>query len=138
MLHKPRGYITTMSDERDRKCVAELIKDFPTRLYPVGRLDRESEGLLLMTNDGAFANEIIHPSHHVAKTYRVTVHPRISEEQLTALTKVFWLMADFPHQLELRFLLKRENAQFLRLFLKKAETVKSEKCVKQSGLRLQD
>ncbi len=87
MLHKPRGYITTMSDERDRKCVAELIKDFPTRLYPVGRLDRESEGLLLMTNDGAFANEIIHPSHHVAKTYRVTVHPRISEEQLTALTK---------------------------------------------------
>ena len=50
-----------MSDERDRKCVAELIKDFPTRLYPVGRLDRESEGLLLMTNDGAFANEIIHP-----------------------------------------------------------------------------
>ncbi len=86
MLHKPRGYITTMSDEHDRKCVAQLIKDFPARLYPVGRLDRESEGLLLMTNDGAFANEIIHPSHHVAKTYRVTVHPRITEEQLTELT----------------------------------------------------
>lgn len=86
MLHKPRGYITTMSDEQGRKCVAELVKDFPARLYPVGRLDRESEGMLLMTNDGDFANEIIHPSHHVAKTYRVTVRPKITEEQLTSLT----------------------------------------------------
>lgn len=87
MLHKPRGYITTMSDEQGRKCVAELVKDFPARLYPVGRLDRESEGLLLMTNDGDFANSIIHPSRHIAKTYRVTVRPKITEEQLTSLTK---------------------------------------------------
>ena len=62
MLHKPRGYVSTMSDEMGRKCVAELVKDIPARVYPVGRLDRDSEGLLLMTNDGEFANLIMHPS----------------------------------------------------------------------------
>ncbi len=86
MLHKPRGFITTMSDEGGRKCVAELVDDVPARLFPVGRLDKDSEGMLFMTNDGDFANMISHPSTHFAKTYRVTVHPRITEEQLTALT----------------------------------------------------
>lgn len=86
LLHKPRGFITTMNDEGGRKCVAELIDEVPARLFPVGRLDRDSEGMLFMTNDGDFANMISHPSTHFAKTYRVTVHPRISEEQLTALT----------------------------------------------------
>ena len=85
MLHKPRGYITTANDEGGRKCVTELVEDIPARLFYVGRLDRESEGLLLMTNDGDFANMITHPSTHFAKTYRVTVRPRISEEQLTTL-----------------------------------------------------
>ena len=75
MLHKPRGFITTMSDEMGRKCVAELVRDIPGRIYPVGRLDRDSEGLLLMTNDGNFANMMMHPSMHVPKVYRVTVRP---------------------------------------------------------------
>lgn len=86
MLHKPRGYITTMHDEMGRKCVAELVSEVPERIYPVGRLDRESEGLLLMTNDGAFANRMTHPSKHVPKTYRVTVRPGITEEQIAAMT----------------------------------------------------
>ncbi len=85
MLHKPRGFITTMSDEMDRKCVAELVQEIPERVYPVGRLDRDSEGLLLMTNDGAFANAMMHPSKHVPKTYRVTVRPSITEDQLTQM-----------------------------------------------------
>lgn len=85
MLYKPRGYITTMSDEKNRKCVAQLIKDIPARLHPVGRLDKDSEGLLLMTNDGDFTNNIIHPSRHVSKTYRVTVRPTISEDQIVKL-----------------------------------------------------
>ncbi|MGN0570806.1 MAG: pseudouridine synthase [Candidatus Fimenecus sp.] len=84
MLHKPRGFITTMHDEMDRKCVAELIADVPERVYPVGRLDRESEGLLLLTNDGDFANALTHPSKHVPKTYRVTVRPDVTKEQLAA------------------------------------------------------
>lgn len=81
MLHKPRGFITTMQDEMNRKCVAELVADVPERVYPVGRLDRDSEGLLLMTNDGAFANAMTHPSRHVPKVYRlpsVPASPRIS------------------------------------------------------------
>lgn len=86
MLHKPRGFITTMNDEGGRKCVAELVDEIPARLFPVGRLDRESEGLLFMTNDGAFANMISHPSTHFPKTYRVTVRPRITDDQLTKLT----------------------------------------------------
>ena len=86
MLHKPRGYITTVSDEGGRKCVTELVEEVPARLFHVGRLDRESEGLLLMTNDGDFANMITHPSTHFAKTYKVTVRPRVTEEQLTKLT----------------------------------------------------
>lgn len=86
MLHKPRGYITTMSDEMERKCVAELVRDVPERVFPVGRLDRESEGLLLLTNDGEFANAMTHPSHHVPKIYRVTVRPGVTEEQLIQLS----------------------------------------------------
>ena len=82
MLHKPRGYVTTMSDELDRKCVTELLTKVPERVYPIGRLDKNSEGLLLFTNDGNFANDIMHPSRHIAKTYRVTVRPDINDEQL--------------------------------------------------------
>ncbi|MBQ7981435.1 MAG: rRNA pseudouridine synthase, partial [Oscillospiraceae bacterium] len=87
MLNKPRGYVTTMSDELDRRCVTELIEDFPERVYPIGRLDRNSEGLLLFTNDGKFANDIMHPSRHVSKTYRVTVRPGITDEQLVQLSE---------------------------------------------------
>ena len=85
MLHKPRGYVTTVSDELDRRCVMDLLDDVPERVYPIGRLDRNSEGLLLLTNDGNFANGIMHPSRHVTKTYRVTVRPAVTEEQLVQL-----------------------------------------------------
>ena len=87
MLHKPRGYVTTMSDEKGRRCVADLVADIDERLYPVGRLDVNSEGLLLFTNDGRLANDIMHPSRHVTKTYRVTVRPDITDEQTVALSE---------------------------------------------------
>ena len=86
MLYKPRGYVTTTSDELDRRCVMDLLDGVEERVYPVGRLDKDSEGLLLLTNDGEFANNIMHPSRHISKTYRVTVRPDISEEQLIALS----------------------------------------------------
>lgn len=73
MLNKPRGYVTTLSDEKGRKNVTELIKELGTRLYPVGRLDMYSEGLLLMTNDGDFANRLMHPSHEIDKCYHTWV-----------------------------------------------------------------
>lgn len=87
MLNKPRGYVTTMSDELDRRNVYDLLVGIPERVYPIGRLDRNSEGLLLFTNDGAFANDIMHPSKHVTKTYRVTVRPDITDEQLVRLSE---------------------------------------------------
>lgn len=73
LLHKPRGYVTTLSDEKGRKNAAQLVQDCGTRMYPVGRLDMDSEGLLLFTNDGDFANYLMHPRHMVEKTYKVTV-----------------------------------------------------------------
>lgn len=75
MLHKPRGYITSLSDDRGRKTVADLVSDVGTRLYPVGRLDYDSEGLLLMTNDGDVAHKLMHPKFAVRKTYHVLVTP---------------------------------------------------------------
>ena len=73
MLNKPRGYVTTVSDEQGRKTVMDLLTGVHTRIYPVGRLDRDSEGLLLLTNDGALTQRLLHPSHEVSKEYRVTV-----------------------------------------------------------------
>ena len=73
MLNKPRGYVTTLSDERGRPTAASLVEDCGQRVYPVGRLDMDSEGLLLFTNDGAFANRAMHPSHEINKTYLVKV-----------------------------------------------------------------
>ncbi len=86
LLNKPRGYVTTTDDELGRKCVLELVKDVKERIYPVGRLDRVSEGALVLTNDGAFANAMMHPSKHVPKTYRVTVRPGITQEQVDILS----------------------------------------------------
>ena len=73
MLNKPKGYVTTMSDEKGRRSVCELVRELPLRVYPVGRLDINSEGLLIMTNDGEFANRVMHPSKEVDKTYRTSV-----------------------------------------------------------------
>ena len=86
LLNKPRGYVTTTDDDLGRKCVLELVRDVKERIYPVGRLDRVSEGALILTNDGAFANAMMHPSKHVPKTYRVTVRPGITAEQVDILS----------------------------------------------------
>ena len=84
MLNKPRGYVTTLSDEKGRKNAAELVAGCGTRVYPVGRLDMDSEGLLLFTNDGEFANLMMHPKHEVDKVYRVWV-TNFAPEKLDAL-----------------------------------------------------
>ena len=87
MLNKPRGYVTTLSDEQGRPTVAELTADAGVRVYPVGRLDLDSEGLLLLTNDGALTARLLHPSHEVDKTYRVQVYGPVAgaAEKLTAI-----------------------------------------------------
>lgn len=86
VLNKPRGYVTTLSDEKGRKTVTDLLTDCPIRVYPVGRLDMDSEGLLLLTNDGDFANNLMHPKHEVNKTYLVNA-TGFSEDALYRVKK---------------------------------------------------
>lgn len=84
-VNKPRGYVCTASDEKDRKIVTELVSDLGLRLYPVGRLDMASEGLILLTDDGEFANMMMHPRHHIPKIYRVNVKGEVDERRLAIL-----------------------------------------------------
>lgn len=88
LLNKPRGYVTTLSDEQGRKTVAELVRDCGARVYPVGRLDLDSEGLLLMTNDGALMQRLIHPSGEIDKVYQVSVYGPVQgcADRLASLT----------------------------------------------------
>ena len=85
LLNKPRGIVTTMSDEKGRTTVAALVSGVGTRVYPVGRLDMDSDGLLLLTNDGVLANKLTHPRHDIPKIYRVTVSGEANENQLALL-----------------------------------------------------
>ena len=87
MLNKPRGYLTTLSDDKGRHTVAELVADAGVRLYPIGRLDMDSDGLLLLTNDGELANRLAHPSHGVDKVYLAYVNGAVTTEQMTALCR---------------------------------------------------
>ncbi len=136
MLHKPRGFITTMSDEMDRKCVAQLISDVGVRLYPVGRLDRDSEGLLLMTNDGEFANAMTHPTKHVPKTYRVTVRPGITEEQLTALSTGIVIDDRMTAPAQVRVISKEENRVVLEIILYEGRNRQIRKMCEELGLEV--
>ena len=86
ILNKPKGYVTTLADEKGRKNAAQLVADCGKRVYPVGRLDMDSEGLLLFTNDGDFANKLMHPKHNIDKLYAVTVKG-FSQEGLEKLQK---------------------------------------------------
>lgn len=90
MLNKPRGYVCTMSDEQGRPTVAELVADCGARVVPVGRLDLDSEGLLLLTNDGAWMQRILHPRYEIEKTYHVTVAGEVrgAADRLAALTEI--------------------------------------------------
>ena len=85
MLNKPKGYITSMSDDRDRKSISNLTSDLPYRVYPVGRLDYESEGLLFLTNDGDLTYKLTHPKFNVAKKYVVKVEGDLKESELAVL-----------------------------------------------------
>ena len=136
VLHKPRGFITTMNDEMDRKCVAELIKDVPGRVYPVGRLDRDSEGMLLFTNDGAFANAMTHPTKHVPKTYRVTVRPSINEDQITALTQGVIIEERKTAPAEVRVISKEEGRVVLEIILYEGRNRQIRKMCEEVGLEV--
>ena len=136
MLNKPRGFITTMSDEMDRKCVAELISDIPVRVYPVGRLDKDSEGLLLLTNDGEFANNMTHPSRHVPKTYRVTVRPGINEDILNNLMTGIMIDGKMTLPADVRVLSQEPNRVVLEIVICEGRNRQIRKMCEDQGLEV--
>lgn len=123
MLNKPRGYVTTLSDEAERKTVADLIRDVPERVYPVGRLDMHSEGLLLLTNDGQLAHNLMHPSHEVYKEYLVKLTP--DEEGLPSpekpLSGVIELDGERLLPAKCRLLTKTENGYIMTIAIRQGK-----------------
>lgn len=136
MLHKPRGFITTMDDEMGRKCVAELVSDVGARVYPVGRLDKDSEGLLLMTNDGEFANHMTHPSKHIPKTYRVTVRPDVTEEMLTAFATGMEIDGRMTAPADAHIIEKQDNRVVLEIVLYEGRNRQIRKMCEALGLEV--
>lgn len=136
MLNKPRGYITTMSDERGRKCVAELIKDVEQRVYPIGRLDKDSEGMLIFTNDGEFANKVMHPKNSVYKIYRVTVRPSIDEDQLVKLETGVEIDGKKTAPAQVHVIHKEQNRVVLEMILHEGKNREIRKMCESVGLEV--
>ena len=136
MMNKPRGYVTTMSDELDRKSVMDLLEGVDTRVYPIGRLDKNTEGLLLFTNDGKFANDIMHPSKHISKTYRVTVRPSITEEQLVQLATGVELDGKMTLPATVNVVTKEENRVVLLITIKEGRNRQIRRMCESVGLEV--
>ncbi len=136
MLNKPRGYITTMKDEQGRKCVAELIKNAPAAVFPVGRLDKDSEGLLLFTNDGEFANAVAHPRRGVKKTYRVTVRPTLSDEQLERLTEGAEIDGALCAPVSVRVVTREENRAVAEIVVREGKNREVRRLCEAAGLEV--
>jgi 23S rRNA pseudouridine2605 synthase len=136
MLNKPRGYVTTMSDELGRKNVTDLLHDVGARVYPVGRLDKDSEGLLLFTDDGDFANAVMHPRHHVPKNYRVTVRGKISEEQLAVLSLPMNIDGDITAEAHVEALVTEPGRTVLMIVIKEGKNRQIRKMCEMAGLEV--
>ncbi len=136
MLNKPRGYVTTVSDEYDRKTVMDLISDIKERIYPVGRLDKDSEGLLIMTNDGSFTNCLTHPSHGLAKVYRVTVRPAVDDEILYNLRNGIVIDGRKTAPADVTVLTEEENRVVLEFVLHEGRNREIRKMCESQGLEV--
>ena len=140
MLNKPRGYVTTASDERGRKTVIELVSDVGERVYPVGRLDMDSEGLLLLTNDGELTNKLTHPSHTIPKIYYVEVPGQVDNETVKRLSSP--MIIDGYQIRPVRVTIKsmpknpRRNVTVLRMELYEGRNRQIRKMCEQCGLEV--
>lgn len=136
MLNKPRGYVTTVSDDLGRKTVMDLLPDFGVRIYPVGRLDKDSEGLLLLTNDGSFTNCMTHPSHEYAKVYRVTVRPAVDDNILYNLRNGIEINGRVTAPCEVTVLTEEENRVVLEFVLHEGRNRQIRKMCESQGLEV--
>lgn len=134
LLHKPRGYLTSMRDDRGRKCVTELVSDLGTRVYPVGRLDLNSEGLLLLTDDGELTNLLTHPKHHIPKIYQVSVRGELSGETLEQLQAPMLLDGYRTHGATVELLERHRGGGKLKITLFEGRNRQIRKMCEQAGL----
>ena len=136
MLNKPRGYVTTLSDEKGRHCITELVKDVGKRVYPVGRLDMYSEGLLILTDDGNFANRLMHPSHEIAKTYHAWVNGKCSDAALDRLRAPFDIDGYETKPAEVEVIYSCDDYTKLSISIHEGRNRQIRKMCEQAGLKL--
>lgn len=134
MINKPRGYLSSTSDDRGRKCITELLDRIDARIYPVGRLDLISEGLLLLTDDGELKNRLTHPSHSLPKVYRVKVAGQVSDEALDILTSPLIIDGYKIRPVEVAVGASDESGTVLKMTLTEGRNRQIRKMCEQAGL----
>ncbi|MBQ7377575.1 MAG: rRNA pseudouridine synthase [Clostridia bacterium] len=134
MLNKPRGYVTTTSDPEGRKCVIDLLDGVEARVYPIGRLDKVSEGLLLLTNDGTLANLLTHPKHSIPKLYRVKVAEQVNDAQMETLTSPLVIDGYKIMPVEVTKVSTDESGTVLKMKLYEGRNRQIRKMCEQAGL----
>ncbi len=134
MLNKPRGYLSSTNDDRGRKCVTDLLEGVSARVYPVGRLDMISEGMILLTDDGELKNRLTHPSHQIGKVYRVKVGGAVSEEQMDILTSPLVIDGYKIKPVEVTVSGEDESGTVLKMTLFEGRNRQIRKMCEQAGL----
>jgi len=137
MLNKPRGYVTTVSDEQGRKCVIDLVSDAGVRVYPIGRLDMYSEGLLLLTNDGELTNKLTHPRHEIPKIYEVKISGKIDMPTLRFLNSEMEIDGYIILPVKTELISETENSTAIRMTLYEGRNRQIRKMCEKAGLRVQ-
>ena len=134
MMNKPRGYLSSTSDDRGRKCVTDLLDGVNSRVYPVGRLDLISEGMLLLTDDGELKNRLTHPSHSLPKVYRVKVGGQVTEDQFDILTSPLVIDGYEIKPVEVRISDSDESGTVLKMTLFEGRNRQIRKMCEEAGL----
>lgn len=134
MMNKPRGYLSSTADDRGRKCVTDLLDGVDARVYPVGRLDMISEGMLLLTDDGELKNRLTHPSHTIPKLYRVKVGGSVSDEQYEILTSALEIDGYTIKPVEVNIMSEDESGTVMKMTLFEGRNRQIRKMCEQAGL----
>ncbi len=138
MLNKPAGYLTSMSDDRGRKCVSELVADLGERVYPCGRLDLESEGMLLMTNDGEMANRLTHPGHNFSKLYHVKIDTIATPEIIASLSEPMVIDGYKIQPVKVRLVTHKRDCSILAFELYEGRNRQIRKMCENVGVRVKN
>ena len=136
ILNKPFGYICSLKDPEGRPLITDLLKDIPHRIYPVGRLDFDTLGLLLITNDGEWAHRLTHPRYHVPRTYKVTVGGRITDKAIARLRKGFLLKDGPSGPSKTGLIMRNERQSIIRMTIKQGKTRQVRRMIEAAGFRV--